>query len=381
MGTESLPRSWLAALSGAALAAAVLLAACGSPRPVPTIVAAATAVSTPTRISPTPLPASPTRIPSATPTPSSTPSPTATATATPTATATLTPTPDPYAGLTISDLTARSYGDGEFSVVSTLGASQAFTRELISYTSDGLDIAGFMNIPRGEGPFPVIITLHGYVEPARYRTLTYTTPYADALAGAGYLVIHPNLRNFPPSDQGPDRFRTGLAADVLNLIALIKQEAGQPGPWQKADASRIGLWGHSMGGGVSTRVITISPDVDAAVLYGAMSGDERQNYEKIALWSGQGRGTWELGVPDEDLLRISPANFFDRITAAVSIHHGDADATVPLAWSQDTCRRLQELEKPVECFTYPGQPHTFVGDGNRLFIQRTIDFFDRTLRP
>lgn len=359
-------------------AALTLLSACGSPRPVPTVVAAATAVMTPT-------PAAswtPTLLPTATATSSATPTatPSATYTASPTPTATATATPDPYAGLTIDDLTRRSYGDGEFAVVSTLAVTEAFTRELISYTSDGLDIVAFMNIPRGEGPFPITITLHGYVEPARYRTLTYTTPYADALARAGYLVIHPNLRNFPPSDNGPDRFRTGLAADVLNLVALIKREAGKPGPLQKADGSRIGVWGHSMGGGVSTRVITISPDVRAAVLYGAMSGDERQNYEKIALWSGQGRGIWELAVPEADLLRISPVHFFDRITAAVSIHHGDADATVPLAWSQDTCQRLQDLGKTVECFTYPGQPHTFVGDGNRLFIQRMIDFFDRTLR-
>lgn len=266
-------------------------------------------------------------------------------------------------------------------MLETLAASPAFTRELVSYTSDGLNIAGFMNIPQGEGPFPVVILLHGYVEPARYRTLTYTTSYADALARAGYLVIHPNLRNFAPSDDGPDPFRTGMAVDVLNLISLIKREGGRPGPLQQADPTRIGLWGHSMGGGITTRVITIGPDVKAAVLYGAMSGEERQNYEKIAIWSGQGRGTWELGVPIADLLRISPIYFFDRITAAVSIHHGDNDATVPLAWSKDTCQRLQALGKTVECFYYPGQPHTFVGDGNRLFIQRTIDFFDRTLRP
>ena len=378
----------------------LLLAACSRPLPAPTVVTAVTSVPTPTAmLAGTPAPAStlaststplPTGTPTATATPVATATPAPTSTRTPTTTSTpspspspspaSTPTPDPYAGLSIADLAARSYGDGELQVTQTLAASKAFTRELISYASDGLAIAGFMNTPRKEGPLPVVIVLHGYVEPSRYRTLTYTTPYADALARAGYLVIHPNLRNFPPSDKGDERFRVGQAIDVLNLIALIQKQGGQPGPLQAADPQRIGLWGHSMGGGISTRVLTLNPDVRAAVLYGAMSGDERRNYEKIAVWSGNLRNQWELTVPEADLQRISPVHFLDRVAAAVSIHHGDADATVPPAWSADLCQRLQALGKQVECFSYPGQPHTFIGEGNSLFIRRTIDFFDRHLR-
>lgn len=353
------------------------LAGCGRPQPTSVLVLAT--ATTPT--------ATPSATATVTPTVTTTPSPTATATPTttptpipsPTPTPTPTPTPDPYAGLTIADLTARRYGGGEVVALETLAVTSAFTRTLIAYESDGLRIVGFMNTPIGAGPFPVVIVLHGYVDPARYRTLTYTTPYADALARQGYLVVHPNLRNFPPSDTGPDPFRVGLAVDVLNLIALIKAQAGRPGLFAQADADRIGLWGHSMGGGVALRVLVVSPDVRAAVLYGSMSGDERQNYEKIIVWSGRQRGLWELSVPPADLARIAPIGFLDRITAAVSIHHGEADETVPLAWSLDLCERLQALGKTVECFTYPGQPHTFVGEGNRLFIERMLAFFARTL--
>ncbi len=92
-----------------------------------------------------------------------------------------------------------------------------------------------MNVPQGDGPFPVVLVLHGYVDPATYNTLTYTTRYADALARAGYLVIHPNFRNWPPSDNGPEEYRVGQAVDVLNLIALVQKQGGQPGPLQHAD--------------------------------------------------------------------------------------------------------------------------------------------------
>ena len=301
-------------------------------------------------------------------------------TGTPTPISTTTPTPDPHALLTIDGLVARTYGSGELVIDENLAENSYFTRYLISYPSDGLTIYGFMNIPQGDGPFPVVVALHGYIDPQVYRTLDYTTGYADALARAGYLVIHPNLRNYLPSDNGPNVFRVGMAIDVLNLIALVQSYGGTDGALVSADPQRIGLWGHSMGGGVSTRVITINPDVRAVVLYGAMSGDERQNFEAILRWSQGESGSEELSFSEDEMLRISPIYHLDRIQSAVSIHHGRSDDLVPLSWSNDLCERLRNLDKEVECYTYDGQPHTFFGDGNDRFIQRTLEFFDRFLR-
>jgi dipeptidyl aminopeptidase/acylaminoacyl peptidase len=315
-------------------------------------------------------------LPSSTPT--TLPSPTPTVEATPSAS----PTPDPWTGLSIDSLTARTYGGGNIEIVETLAANSYFTRTLITYPSDGLDIYGFMNTPVvGEPPYPVVIALHGYINPEIYHTIDYTTRYADALAREGYLVIHPNLRGYPPSDEGDNLFRVGMAIDTLNLISLIKQQAGKPGPLSMADPDKIGIWGHSMGGGVSTRVITISSDVCAAVLYGAMSGDEQQNFERIYDYFSNGeRGMEELSFPEEAFERISPINYLERVRAAVSIHHGENDVDVPLTWSLDLCRRLRDLEKPVECYTYEDQPHTFHGEGDNLFIMQMVNFYNRILR-
>ena len=250
------------------------------------------------------------------------------------------PTPDPYAALTIEGLAARPYGGGQVQVHETLETTARFTRYLISYPSDGLTIYGFMNVPHGEGPFPVVIAVHG----------------------------------------GPNPLRIPYAIDVLNLIALVRQQGGQPGPLQQARSDAIGLWGHSMGGGIAIRVMTVSQDVRATVLYGSMSASERDNYERIRMWSEGTSGRAELNTPEEALRRISPIYHLDRVQAAVSIHHGEADDTVPLAWSQDLCARLQALGKDVTCYTYAGQPHTFQGAGDRLFVERTIAFFDAQLR-
>jgi uncharacterized protein len=361
---------------GLLLIAALLLAACATPNPVMQGKTRDTQVATSPVLTITPatttlLPATATNTFTATasPKPSDTPTPT------------ITPTPDPYAALSIDALSARSYGGGQVEIQQVLEVNSYFTRTLITYPSDGLTIYGFMDVPKkGVTPYPVVLAVHGYIDPGIYNTLDYTTRYADALARAGFLVLHPNLRDYPPSDSGENLFRVGMAVDVLNLIALVKETGGQPGALKLASSQSIGLWGHSMGGGISTRVITVSPDVRAAVLYAAMSGDEKQNFEAINQWSEGTRGLDELAVPENELLRISPIYYLDRINAVVSIHHGLSDQLVPLKWSLDLCSKLQNLGKSVECFTYKDEPHTFYGDGDAVFIQRTIEFFDRNLR-
>lgn len=257
-----------------------------------------------------------------------------------------------------------------------------FTRYLIRYPSDGLNIYGFADIPNDEELHPVIIALHGYIDPAIYNTLDYTTHYADAMASAGYIVLHPNLRGYRPSDDGENLFRVGMAIDVLNLIALVQSQsgAGAADPLRTALPDRIGLWGHSMGGGITTRVLTVTDAVKAAVLYAAMSGDEQKNYEAILQWSGQTRGLEELNVPVEALTRISAMYYFGNINAAVSIHHGTIDEVVPLDWSVTTCDQLTSLGKNVECIYYEGMPHTFYGTGNEQFTQNTVRFFDQYLK-
>lgn len=322
----------------------------------------------------------PTNIPTVTLTAIPVSTATAPPTDTPTAIPTISPTPDPYYTWSNTYLRSRSYGGGQIEFLEVMDQNLLFTRYLIRYPSDGLSIYGFANVPNGDQVHPVIIALHGYIDPAVYYTLDYTTHYADALASAGYIVLHPNLRGYQPSDNGENLFRVGMAIDVLNLIALVQSQSGGTDQLRTADPNAIGLWGHSMGGGITTRVITVSDDVKAAVLYAAMSGDEQKNYAAIRDWSGQTRGLDELNVPAEALTNISSMYFFGNITAAVSIHHGTADALVPFDWSVTTCGQLQALGKDVGCQYYENMPHTFYGQGDEEFIQNTVEFFNQRLK-
>ncbi len=284
------------------------------------------------------------------------------------------PTYDPYAGWTIADLQHRVPQTGVLNAHEVLTTGPNFTRHLISYPSDDLTIYGFMNTPPGNN-LPVVLVLHGFVEPEEYQVEAYTMPYADELAKDGFLVIHPNYRNYPPSDNGDNLFRAGFAIDVLNLIDIVKQQAGQPGPLQNADPNRIYLFGHSMGGGIALRVLTVSKEVDAAALYGSMSGDEQRNFEKIIIWSKGTSGNEELATSPEDLQRISPVFHLNNISAPVSIHHGTNDGVVPPEWSYQLCEQLRELGKEVSCYRYPNEPHNFTLAGRKKLIDRISAFF------
>jgi dipeptidyl aminopeptidase/acylaminoacyl peptidase len=317
-----------------------------------------------------------------TPSPSLTPEPTLTPTINPlrTIAPTLTPTPtsDPYENMYIEALANRKYGGGVLEELGLLDStSGAFTRRLFRYRSEGLLMYGFINIPAGEGPFPVIIMLHGHVEPEQYRTLAYSTRYADALAEQGYVVLHPNLRGYTPSPAAENRLGIGDTIDTLNLLALVRQFSRVEGMLKKADADRIGLWGHSMGGGIVMRILVVDPEIDAALLYASINADENVN---LSHFEKDGRGIAKISAPTETINLLSPLDYMDRISAPLSIHHGEADAVVPVEWSIDLCEKLQSLEKTVECWNYAGQPHTFQNSGDTELITRMSEFFNAHLK-
>lgn len=349
------------------------------PSPTVTAIAAATSTSSP---SPTPT-ATATLTPTLTPTvrPTATPTSTPTLTATPTSTPTLTPTPNPLEPYTIEGLRARNYPGGTIEVRWTYTTTTAYTRYFIAYPSDDLTVTGVMQVPHGEGPFPVVLLNHGYIPPERYWSGADTLFAGDYLARRGYLTIASDFRGWGGSDSGDNFFRTGLVIDVLNLLSALPSVP-------QADPDRVGMWGHSMGGGVTTKSIVIDPRIDAAVLYGPVSADDA---EVIARWRG-GPGTndpsdprrlaYALALRDPAFLeRTSPINYLDAVTAAVQIHQGTADDVTPPRWAEAIYRALQAADKEVEIFYYEGQGHSFQSESWELFMGRVTDFFNRHLKP
>jgi uncharacterized protein len=333
----------------------------------------------------------PTEIVQATATTPPTPIPTAAPTAVPTSTVPPTPTPDPwaeYAPYTIEALRARSYGEGQIEIVRTIEETRNFTRYLIAYNSDGLRITGMMNLPSGAGPFPVVILNHGYYPLDVYQTGNGSKLAADYLANRGFLTLSPDFRSHAGSDDAVNMFRAGHVIDTLNLIPLAeKLPQAQPG--------KIGMWGHSNGGAITAKAITISDQIAAAVIYSPASSNIEEDYQfrvgrsRSRAPSGTPRGTisrvtTEFPVTPEqapDLYqRLSPLPYLKYVSAPIQIHWGTADQTVPYKWPGDLLDGLKAAGKQVEYFEYAGQPHSLTGASNQLYLQRIADFFAQNLQ-
>jgi dipeptidyl aminopeptidase/acylaminoacyl peptidase len=361
----------------------LLLIACAQqPQEVAQVPTATVAASTPTAV-PTSIPATATA--TIAPTANSA-APTAIATATtppPTATPEPpTPMPDPFAQynqFTIEGLRARTYGDGEIEVVQVLEEAAAFTRYLVAYPSDGLRITAMLNRPRGDGPFPVVVLNHGYYPLDVYQTGNGTKLAADYLAARGFLTLSPDFRSHAGSDDAPNQFRAGHVIDALNVIPMLQRlPEVQPG--------KVGMWGHSNGGAITAKAITISDQIGAALIYAPASSNIEQDYQfRVERAASRGQEIDAIDWPVEpneapDLYtRLSPLPYAEYVSAPVQIHWGTADEIVPRPWPEDLRNALEAAGKPVEWFEYEGQPHSFQGAGNALYLERMVEFFRREL--
>ena len=233
----------------------------------------------------------------------------------------------------------------------------------------------------------MIIFNHGYIPPAQYRTTERYVAYVDALARHGYIVFKSDYRGHG-SSQGQPSSGYGTpdyTVDVLNALSTLKQFAG-------ADPTRVGFWGHSMGGHLTLRSLVISHDIKAAAIWAGVVAPYRDllNWHPPPADSSPAalNASWrvdfvkQFGTPDQNPAfwdAISPNAFLKDVTAPVQMHHGTADADVPLAFSQTLLQELTGLNKSAELFTYPGDNHN-ISNNFSTAMTRSIAFFDRILK-
>jgi len=322
------------------------------------------------------------------------------------------PTPSPTEELTPADwlhpytiegLRERSYTSAPLRGREETLKTSVFTRYGITYESDGLLVTGTMQIPvQGAPPYPVILMNHGYFNRSEYRSGDGTDRAAEYLNRHGYLTLSSDYRSWGGSESGPSLYYSGLVIDVVNLM-----RAAESIP--EADASRIGMWGHSMGGGVTMKVLMLETPVLAAVLYSTVSADDA---DMLARWglgcigdidAGENqtdcnssdvvpldlppeliRAYYEASIDPTLLQGIAPIHNLSLVRVPVQIHYGTEDgqnmAGTPPEWSRKLYDALLLAGKTVELFAYEGEKHSFVGDDWVAFMERSAHFFDKYVK-
>jgi dipeptidyl aminopeptidase/acylaminoacyl peptidase len=306
------------------------------------------------------------------------PSTDSSATASPTA-----PLPPLTDAVSLPALMAQEYDGRALRTRGVLARTAAYTRYAVRFRSGALRISGVMNVPTGDGPFPVAVLLHGYIDPDVYVTGQGLMREQDYLARRGYVALHVDYRGHAGSDPAPgaeERLRLGYTVDAINAVHAVR-ESSLP----YLDGDRVGLVGRSMGGGVVYNVLVAQPGlVDAAVAFAPVSSDTVDNFER---WTRPERGDVARrilsrhGEPADapDFWRgVSPRTYFDRISEPVLVHHGTSDDSCPIRWSRVSVGALRAAGADVRFFVYPGEEHAF-GAQWPLSMRRTVRFLDRHL--
>ena len=328
------------------------------------------------------------------PTPTLTPSPTSTPTETPTETPTATPTP--LHPMAIAFMRQQTYPGSDVVIEETLAPGANYDRYVASYQSEGLKILGLLTVPRGERPetgWPIIVFNHGYIPPDQYRTTERYVAYQDGFARNGYITLKPDYRGHGDSEGDASRGSRGpdYTVDVLNAVSSLQRYPG-------ADPERVGMWGHSMGGGITMRVMVVTDDIKAGVIWAGTVATYEETWEARPRWvSGRAEptagpdatpapppreGLFAYGTFDENpdfWASIDPNSYLEDLSGPIQLHHGTVDHSVPVEFSEKLYERLQEAGQTAELYVYEGNDHNIsVSFGTAM--ARSIAFFDEYVK-
>lgn len=240
----------------------------------------------------------------------------------------------------------------------------------------GRPLAGLLDLPDGTGPAPTVVVCHGFkgfMEWGSFPSL------AELLAARGFTVVRFNLSGSgmrPGEDRVSDQeaFRHATIgrdledqAEVLRAVLEGRLAGG------RVDPDRLGLLGHSRGGG-TTLLLAASElgrrHARALVTWNAVGTFDRFGTEEKSAWRRAGeapivnsRTGQTLMVSTEVLDDIEGhAEAYDlsaaaaRRTAPWLLLHGSADETVPVAEGRALAEAAAE---PFELRIIEGGSHTF----------------------
>lgn len=144
-----------------------------------------------------------------------------------------------------------------------------YTTQDVRFFNGDVTLAGSLDIPKGPGPFPAVVFLHGAGSEVRWGASRFFSDYF-ARRGIAALIYDKRGTGQSTGDWRRSDF-DALAGDALAALRLLKAHA-------RIDAKKIGIYGHSQGGTIAPLIASQTSDV--AFLMSAAGG-------AIPMWESE----------------------------------------------------------------------------------------------
>lgn len=225
----------------------------------------------------------------------------------------------------------------------------------ITYLSDGLKVNGYLAVPKKEGKFPAVIYNRGGNRDFGALSDGQLIRFLALTASWGYVCIASQYRGNGGSE-GKEEFGGKEVNDILNLIPCLSAI-------EKADTSRIGMWGWSRGGMMTYLALAQTNKIKAAVVGSGMADafvQTKKRPEMDTVFAELAPGYYRN---KDSVLKIRSAVYWaDKIcmTTPLLLLTGSADWRVSPEEQLEMVNKLYEAKHPVRFEFFEGGQHSLI---------------------
>ncbi|WP_431804958.1 S9 family peptidase [Microbacterium sp. bgisy203] len=241
---------------------------------------------------------------------------------------------------------------------------------------DGYPVHGWVAAPAGEGPFPVILQIHGGPYAAYGIHLFDET---QVLVDAGYAVVYANPRGSAGYGRAHGRsIRQAMGTvdfhDVMDFLdGVLADDA-------RLDASRVGIMGGSYGGYLTAWIIAHEHRFAGAIV-------ERGFLDPVSFQGTSDIGSFfgdeYVGVEPAQIAAQSPMAAVGNVVTPTLVLHSELDFRCPLEQATRYYSALKRQGTPAEMLVFPGEDHELTRSGRpRHRVERfdaVLDWWQRHL--
>nr|WP_306422532.1 S9 family peptidase [Paenarthrobacter aurescens] len=271
---------------------------------------------------------------------------------------------------TVGDVASLERGElrllTDFSAVLRNNSRVSEPMDFEAESADGHPVHGWLVLPDGPGPHPVLLTIHGGPF-AQYTGAFFDE--AQVYAAAGYAVVMCNPRGSSGYGQAhgraiKERMGTVDMQDVLAFLdaALTAVDA--------LDKDRVGIMGGSYGGYLTAWTIAHDHRFKAAIV-------ERGFLDPVSFTGSSDIGWFfggeYTGGTSEQMVAQSPMAVVTNVKTPTLVVHSENDLRCPIEQGQRYYAHLKTQGVETALLVFPGEDHELSRSGTPHHRRQRFD--------